>query len=814
MTVRITAINSFLICFFTVLFSGATAQIYDPVSWTFSVEERGENFAVLSLKAEIEEGWHVYATELPNDDGPIATSFTFESAKHYKLDGKIIEPEFITKHDPNFDMDLNFHDGSAHFKQRIKLKTDEAFTVNGYLTFMTCDDEKCLPPEDVEFMFSIPASKGTDKAKETDEGNSGLQIGGSNPPIENGILEPVKWSFEIEETAPNQYVFIATADIDDTWHMYSQHLESLDGPLPTEFIFEQVEGLKMVGSVSEPTPITKYDSVFEMELSYFDHKAEFRQKFENTGSMVALVGSVGFMACDDEKCVFPDPEEFRLVLPGKKEVVSVETTDEGDSERKGMLSIFLIAFFSGLAALLTPCVFPMIPLTVSFFTKGSENRRKGVIRGVWYGVSIFLIYVLLSAPFHILDSLSTSILNEISTSIPLNIFFFVMLFVFGISFLGAFEITLPSSLVNKVDSASDIGGFAGIFLMALTLTIVSFSCTGPVLGGLLAGASQAGGDPWHLTAGMAGFGVALGLPFALFAIFPGLLNSLPQSGGWLNTVKVFLGFLEIAFAFKFLSNADLVVQAGYLTREVFIAIWIGIFGTLALYLFGAFRLPHDSPIEKLSITRVLMGVVTIVFTIYLIPGMWGAPLKIISGFPPPLNYSESPTGFGGSGIAANEEILPEKAHATVHGLTAFKDYEAGLAYAKMVNKPVFIDFTGHACVNCRKMEENVWSEPEVLSRLKNEVVLISLYVDDKRDLPESQQVEVTIGSKTKTLKSIGNKWSYFQASRYKSNSQPLYVLMDHNEENLVEPMAYDLDVDNYVEWLDAGIKAFKEQSSN
>lgn len=812
MTVRITAIRTLLFCFFAVHFSGASAQIYDPVSWSFSVEERGEDYAVLSLKAEIEAGWHVYATELPNDDGPIPTSFSFESAKGYKLDGDIEEPEYISKYDPNFEMDLNFHDGEAHFKQRVKLKSDDAMTINGFLTYMTCDDEKCLPPEDVEFSFDIPARNG--EAGSQDTGDAGLGIGGTDPPMESGILEPVQWTFELEEKGDDKYVFVAHAEIDEKWHLYAQHLESLDGPLPTEFLFEQVDGLKMIGNVEEPEPITKYDPVFEMELSYFDDGVTFRQEFENTGGMVALVGSVGYMACDDERCVFPDPEEFSLPLPGMEDVVveTEETTDKKSSKPdRSLITIFILAFFGGLAALLTPCVFPMIPMTVSFFTKQSKTRAKGVTNALIYALSIIFIYVLLG--FGVTVIFGADALNAMSTNVWFNVGFFLLLVVFAISFFGAFEITLPSSFINKVDKNADRGGLIGIFFMAFTLALVSFSCTGPIIGTLLVEAAYVGGTSGPLV-GMFGFSLALALPFGLFAAFPGWLNSLPQSGGWLNSVKVILGFLELALAFKFLSNADLVLQLGIITREVFIAIWIGIFAIMAFYLFGAFRLPHDSKIEKLSVGRLLFGIVTVIFVIYLIPGMWGAPLKIISGFPPPLNYSESPSGFGGGGIGAREDALPENAHTTVHGLMAFKDYESGLEYARKVNKPVLIDFTGHACVNCRKMEEQVWSEPEVLSRLRNEVVLISLYVDDKRELPKSEQIEVTIGSKTKTIKSIGNKWSYFQADRYKSNSQPQYVLMDHNEENLVEPMAYDLDVDNYVNWLEKGIQAFKQQSAN
>lgn len=819
MTLRFTAIKSLFISIFILLFGVAGAQIYDPVSWTFEVEKLDENSALLSMRAEIESGWHVYATELPSDDGPIATAIEFTPSDDYTLDGSLIEQEYITKFDPNFDMELNFYDNEAVFKQKVKLNTLKDLVVKGSLVFMVCDDEKCLPPEDVDFSFNIQArtsnksgsEETTSKDIEKSE-SSGFSLGDAPGSDESGILEPVTWSFDLEDKGDNKYVFVARAEIDDTWHLYGQHLESDEGPMPTEFLFERVEGLKLIGNVSEPTPITKYDPVFEMVLSYFDNSVEFRQEFENTGGMTALVGSVGYMACDDKRCVFPQPEEFALSLTGEEVEEETAVVAPTSGEKKGadrsLIGIFILAFFGGFAALLTPCVFPMIPMTVSFFTKQSKTRAKGITNALLYGLSIIIIYVALG--FGVTVIFGADALNAMSTNVWFNLAFFLLLVVFAISFFGAFEITLPSSFINKVDKNADRGGLIGIFFMAFTLALVSFSCTGPIIGTLLVEAAYVGGTTGPLV-GMFGFSLALALPFALFAAFPGWLNTLPQSGGWLNSVKVILGFLELALAFKFLSNADLVLQLGIITREVFIAIWIGVFLVMAFYLFGAFRLPHDSPVERLSVGRLLFGILTVTFVIYLIPGMWGAPLKIISGFPPPLNYAESPTGIGGGGTAIRDENLPDNAYVIVHGLVAFKDYEPGLAYARKVNKPVLIDFTGHACVNCRKMEEQVWSEPEVLTRLKNDVVLISLYVDDKRPLPKEEQIEVTIGSKTRTLKSIGNKWSHFQASRYQSNSQPQYILMDHNEKNLVEPTAYDLNVQNYVDWLDAGIAAFNKQ---
>ncbi|MCD6543691.1 MAG: thioredoxin family protein, partial [Flavobacteriaceae bacterium] len=396
----------------------------------------------------------------------------------------------------------------------------------------------------------------------------------------------------------------------------------------------------------------------------------------------------------------------------------------------------------------------------------------------------------------------------LSTNVWFNIIFFLLLIVFAVSFLGAFEITLPSSWGTKIDSQADRGGLIGIFFMALALAIVSFSCTGPIVGtALVAAAAQGGIAP---VISMLGFSLAIALPFALFAAFPGWLNSLPKSGGWLNTVKVFLGFLELALAFKFLSNADLVLQGHWLEREVFIAIWITIFGMLALYLFGKIKLPHDSDLPFISVGRLSLGLVVLAFTIYMIPGLWGAPLKLISGFPPPMHYSEAPYGVGftklGGGSTSHGDI-PKDAHLGPHDIIAFNDYNLGMAYAKKVNKPVLLDFTGWACVNCRKMEARVWSDPSVLQILKNDVVLISLYVDDKRPLPESEQYTSEITGKK--IKYIGNKWSDFQIKKYKANAQPYYVLLDHDGNNLNEHTAYNTDIEAYLDWLNDGISKFK-----
>nr|WP_245776971.1 thioredoxin family protein [Sinomicrobium oceani] len=640
-------------------------------------------------------------------------------------------------------------------------------------------------------------------------------------------MEPVKWDTDIEKLSDTEYNLVFTAKIDDHWHLYSQHLPE-SGALPTVFTFENAgTGYAVSGATVESKPITEYDRVFETDLSYFENNARFSQKIEVLeDDLSSIHATVEFQACNDESCIF-DSKEFRFVidkntaLPEKDgDVAATEKTPSaGDdknfvdtgSANKGMLTIFFIAFLSGFAALLTPCVFPMIPMTVSFFTKQSKNRASGIRNAVFYGISIIVIYV-------ILGSLVTGIfgadsLNALSTNAWFNLVFFLLLIIFAASFLGAFEIVLPYSWANKVDRQSDRGGMIGILFMALALAIVSFSCTGPIVGTLLVEAAGRGGVAPVI--GMLGFSSALALPFMLFAMFPGWMNSLPRSGGWLNTVKVFLGFLELALAFKFLSNADLVLQLHVLERELFIAIWIAVFTGLTLYLFGWIKLPHDSPGTHISVPRLGLALTVLMFTIYLVPGLWGAPLKLISGFPPPMQYSESPHGVGyarGGVAGGTPAVFPEGAHAGPHDIALFTDYDKGVAYARKVNKPVLLDFTGHACVNCRKMEERVWSDPAVLQRLKNNFVLISLYVDDKRKLPENERyVSPDTGKKIIT---IGQKWSDFQISRYRANAQPFYAITSPEANDLVSPVGYEPDAARYLQWLNKGIKQFGLQEND
>jgi thiol:disulfide interchange protein DsbD len=656
------------------------------------------------------------------------------------------------------------------------------------------------------------------------------------------VYNPVKWTTSVEKLSESEYALVSKATIEIGWHLYSQNVPE-DGPIPTAFTYDDSEGgFKILGNTSEEKGKTVDDPVFGMKIKYFEKSATFKQKVEVKENTSTIKAFVEFMVCDDARCLPPTEVELVFNIPKTEKTTlnngeSLQNSGSPNTEKnvgneassgskaenlggsstskntkKGLWTIFFIAFLSGFAALLTPCVFPMIPMTVSFFTKQSKTKALGIRNAIIYGLSIIVIYVLLGTA--VTGVFGADALNALATNVWFNIIFFLILIVFAVSFLGAFEIMLPNSWANKVDSQANRGGLIGIFFMALALAIVSFSCTGPIVGTLLVEASSKGGIAPII--GMLGFSLAIALPFALFAAFPGWLNSLPKSGGWLNTVKVVLGFLELALAFKFLSQADLVLQTHLLEREVFLAIWIAIFGTLALYLFGKIKLPHDSPLTHISVGRLSLGLVVLSFTIYMIPGLWGAPLNLISAFPPPQNYSESPYGVGFSKVSTssassngNHDNLPEGAHLLApHDIVAFNDYDKGLAYAKEVGKPVMIDFTGWACVNCRKMEQNVWPNPKVLDILKNKVVLISLYVDDKRPLEASEVVESKL-KPGKQLKYIGQKWSELQTLKYKANSQPFYVLMDHNEENLIDPVSFTPDADVYYEWLQKGISNFK-----
>ena len=658
------------------------------------------------------------------------------------------------------------------------------------------------------------------------------------------ILDPVAWTTKIEKLSENEFNLVFEAKIEPDWHVYSQFTPD-GGPLPLEFAFKNAgKDYSLAGKATESKTSRAYNDTFEVDEVFFSNTATLKQKIKVLNVNVTTIDvTLEYQVCK-EVCI-NQKKKFTFKLPkitiptsqdvpapgviggsvvtdsiASQEIVGSENDTISNKESDNIIekaidapnqappvrnlwAIFFIAFLSGFAALLTPCVFPLIPMTVSFFTKQSKTKAMGIRNAITYGISIIVIYVTLG--FLVSWIFGADALNSLATNVYFNVIFFLLLVTFAASFLGAFEIMLPNSWANKVDRQADRGGIVGILFMALALAIVSFSCTGPIVGTLLFEAASNG--VIGPIVGMFGFSLALALPFMLFAMFPGWLNSLPKSGGWLNTVKVFLGFLELALAFKFLSNADLVLQLHFLEREVFLAIWIAIFGTMALYLFGKIQLPHDGPPSSISVGRLMLGLLVLTFTVYLIPGLWGAPLKLISAFPPPMEYSESPRGFGASSGGETRSALPDGAKYGPHDIVSFTDYETGLAYAKSVNKPAIIDFTGWACVNCRKMENNVWSDPRVLSILKNDVVLLSLYVDDRRPLPESEHYTAADGDLVET---IGEKWTDFMITNYKTNTQPLYVLTDTEGKELQGTMSYT-DTETYLKWLRAGVEKFNKK---
>lgn len=813
--------------------ASAQAQIFNPVQWSTSVEDKGDGTYDLKIKAKIEKEWHLYSQTLPSDDGPIATEFTFTESADFKRVGKVKEPKAITHYDPNFDMDLNYFENEVTFTQSIKSNTPKGYTVKGEVYFMVCDAEKCLPPEYIDLEFKIPASgtvseempEETGELKEqsspdaeTMEAEEASNAGENE--VSEDYLNATSWEYTVLKAAdqPNQYEFHFKAKIGEGWHLYSQKQKSEEEQvMATKFYLDKSLEPNAV-FMENGDLISAFDPTAELDLNYYEDEVEFVYTIENIEGETYSI-EYEFIVCNASMCLPPEliEVEFDLragtginVLDKKDQVADLDVASvipnlplvdlenpEGDCGERTEISnvwmVFLFGFLGGLIALLTPCVFPMIPLTVSFFTKG-DGGGKGLGKAVLYGFFIFFIYALLSVPFHF--NTDPEVLNEVATSVWLNLIFFIVFVVFAISFFGYFEITLPNSIANKADSASQTGGIIGIFFMALTLALVSFSCTGPILGTVLGNALKNG--PWPITAAMSGFGVALGLPFAVFAAFPSMMNKLPKSGGWLNSVKVVLGFVELALALKFLSNADLVEQWGFIKRETFFLIWTLIGLGLTLYLMGIIRFPHDSPVKKFSPFRIGFTALVLAFTVYIAPGVLKNPPwnhNALSGFPPPTFY----------GWYEKETFHAE-----------FMDFDEALAEAEEIGKPLLIDFTGWACVNCRKMEESVWTVESIKKKLAEDFVLVSLYVDDKVLLPEEQQgvFEYMVNGemKKKKIKTIGNKWATFQTQVFNNNSQPYYVMLSPDGKLLGNPVGYTPDVDEYAKFLDCGLGAYKQTS--
>ncbi len=668
------------------------------------------------------------------------------------------------------------------------------------------------------------------------------------------IQNPVKWTYSVENNGKEEATLVIKASIDKGWHLYSQFIGE-GGPVPTSFRFDKSSNYTLVGKVNEiPKAKPIFDEIFGMQVAWFESSATFKQKIKvSSGKDFKVNGALEFMVCDDKQCLPPDEVEFSFDIKGvvntstitatetktidtaTAPVTSVENIDtttktvdtsateetvltelsEEKKEADSIWFIFIQGFLFGFVALLMPCIFPMIPLTVSFFTKQSKTRAIGIRNALLYGLSIVVIYVGLGLGITVL--LGASALNELSSDAVFNLIFFAVLVVFAASFFGAFEITLPSSWSTKADQKADKGGLVGIFFMAVVLAIASFSCTGPLIGTLLVDAANKG-EYMGPFMGMLGFSLSLALPFTLFAIFPSWLNSMPKSGGWLNSVKVVLGFVELAFALKFLSNADMAYHWGILDREVFIVLWVVIFALLGMYLLGKLKFNHDSDVKHVSVTRLFLAILSLSFAVYLVPGLWGAPLKAVSGFLPHQGtqdfdlYSSQFAASSGEGNSTTTHVANKKYADRLHaplGIDAFFDYDEGMAYAKQVGKPVFLDFTGHSCTNCRKMENAVWPDAEVLNRLKNDFVVISLYVDDRTELPEDQKyVSKYTGKKVKTL---GNRNVDLQVSKFNSNAQPLYVVTDADGNPLNKPYGYNEDIAAYIKFLDEGKNKFAKQ---
>lgn len=677
----------------------AQAQILTPVKWKIKLDDKGgapEKEIVFTATAD--KGWHLYDMNLP-EGGPVSTSFTFETLNGAELIGQPVPSvKPTTVYDEQFAMNLRWYPGTVSFIQKLKITDPAKFKVEGEVEFMACNDETCLPPDQIPFSFDKKSIH----------------------------LDPA--------LAANS----STTEVDK---------EDATAIQPdTQVVAEEASELNTPDPAAKKTPATTSPKASD-----------------------SLTDSPNLWS----------PVIDQLKAFGDSTVSAADTS---------WLFIFFAGFLGGLIALLTPCVWPMIPMTVSFFLKRTKDRKKAIRDAITYGLSIIVIYLVMG--LLITGIFGASALNDLSTNAIFNILFFLLLVVFAVSFFGAFELVLPASWTSKLDSKADsTTGILSIFFMSFTLVLVSFSCTGPIIGTLLVQAASMG-TAVGPAIGMFGFALALSIPFSVFAIFPNMLQSMPKSGGWLNSVKVVLGFLELALALKFLSVADLAYGWRLLDREVFIVLWIVIFSLLGVYLLGKIKFSHDSEVKYVSVPRLFMAIISFAFAIYMVPGLWGAPLKAISAFAPPL-YTQ------------DFNLYKNEVHA------AFDDYESGMAYAKKVNKPVMIDFSGFGCVNCRKMEASVWTDPKVKQMLENDYVLITLMVDDKTKLP--QPIEIQENGKTRKLKTIGDKWSYLQRSKFGSNAQPFYILLNDEGQPLGPSYAFNEDVSKYIQFLQNGLKEFKKE---
>lgn len=808
--------------------SGYTQDL-KPVKWTWTSKAIGQNTYDLIFTAKINPGWTIYSTFM-EPGGPVPTSFEFEKGDHFELEGPIKEEGEKKKlFDKYFEQEVIKLFKQVTYTQRVKLlKAGPA--VGGYFTFMTCDEERCLPPADTDFSFKLDFNANGGDKKEPEGGKTDIGLTTpSSAPAKSQQLLPVSWQSAWNKVSETDYEVMLTAVVDPAWNIYSKDMAE-GGPIPTTIEWEG-SGWQLLGGLMEEADqvIKGKDPLFDnMEVIKLKGQIRYKQMFKVENPQNAtLKAIISYMTCDSEKCI-ADDEEINLafhsgvtasadptfngpVIDNTRPTLQTSyeaplgQCEEKKRQSSSLLWTFVLGFLGGLLALLTPCVFPMIPLTVSFFTKGSKDRATGMRNGWLFGLSIIVIYV--SIGLLITALAGPKALNAMSTNWLFNTLFFVIFVVFALSFFGLFEITLPSSWTTKTDSLSEQGGLLGIFFMAFTLSLVSFSCTGPIIGTALVESVTTGKlGPFIV---MLGFSSALALPFGLFAAFPAWLNSLPRSGSWMSSVKVVLGFLELALAFKFLSVADMTSHWGFLRYELFMVIWIILFGLTTLYLFGIIRFPHDGPKGKLSLLRLGFAGLFLVFTAYLVTGLGPNertrtynPLSLLSGLAPPANYNFfKPLPEPDQSIKARFASFSKCAN----NLDCFKDYEEGLAYAKEVGKPILLDFTGYGCVNCRKTEEHIWTNDAVWSKIANDYVLISLYTDDDQKLDTPLLSKIT-GEK---IRKVGGYWKDFQTVNFKQISQPLYVLVSPNEQVLVPAREYKEGVNGYLKFLDCGLETFQ-----
>ena len=759
----------------------------EKVNWSIAVEDDGDK-QTLVISGKTIPGWHIYTTNPPDPlAGPLPTYIELEESDKFEKIGEIEEKTVETHVNSIGEKEGVFVSNPGIFQIEIKRKTSDAFNIPIFIEYQTCDDSKCINAQ-ANLMAQILAQDGTNNNNPLKDSN--VIVDKPQNLVESN--HAFSWKIQAYKMDSTNYQVNLTPIEANTYEvLYDNNTDVSINPISDNFELQDT-----IHAITYQSNNSQSGEAFKALTPGAPYSFFLKTKADEKNIKFAI--NYTAISKADSFSGFGDVMETDL---NNATVLTTSTRKE-----QSYWAIFFIAFLSGFAALLTPCVFPMIPMTVSFFTKTSKTKAMGIKNAILYAISIIVIYVVLGLA--VTGAFGSDALNALSTNVWFNIAFFLLLIIFGISFLGAFEITLPSKWVNKVDRQADKGGLIGIFFMAFALALVSFSCTGPIIGTLLVAAADQGGlSPFF---GMLGFSLALALPFGLFAAFPGWLNSLPKSGGWLNSVKVVLGLLEIAFALKFLSKADLVTQSHLLEREMFLAIWIVLFTIIGLYLLGKIKFPHDSPLNHISIPRFGFAVIALVFAVYMIPGLWGAPLNILAGFPPPPSYSESPYGIGGEPPEHGD--IPEGGHKDAKGILMFEDLAFARAYADDVDKPLMLDFTGFGCENCRKMEQNVWYHKDILSYMQDSVVVASLHADDKTLLPKEQQVTKTDGYR---VRSVGNKWSYLERTRYGEQSQPLYVMLDKANQMCGIKASYEThgEVELFKEWLNSNLTEYRARKN-